>query len=92
MGTMMVTGTAAGTPTLSRRKPRLAVRGRRRAAIRHLLKCAKVVLNQDAKEATRAEDQNYVPFLFTVRGSAPQAKQLLGVIQRCQDTLAAQSQ
>jgi hypothetical protein len=89
VATMVVTGTAAGAATAARSKPKRALKGRRRAAVRKLLHYASIVLSQDQNEAARAETNNYVPYLFGVRQSAPENKALLSVISRCMATLNA---
>lgn len=89
MGTMVVTGTAGGQPTSQRRKPKRAVRGSRRHAIQKLKHYLTVVANQDAKEAARAEQQDYVPYLFTVRPGNVIQTSLVRLLKQCNDVLAA---
>lgn len=89
MGTLMVTGTAQGGASSARRKPKRALRGRRRHAVQRLRHYCQIVQRMDDAEQKRADKLGYVPYLFTIRPGANEAKALANVEKRCATTLAA---
>ena len=89
MAILSVTGSGSLTPTSRRRKPKLAMRGRRRKSVRKLLNALRVVATQDANEATNAENQGYVPYLFCMPGTKPSQNDFAKAIARCNAALAA---
>lgn len=89
MAVMAVSGTSKSAPNSRRTKPRLAVRGRRRKAVRKLLNALRVVRDQDGAETTKAENAGYVPFLFMMSGTKPTDQDYAKVIARCNAVLNA---
>lgn len=89
MSDMTVTGSGVLSPSRTRKKPKLALRGRRRKGVKKLLAALRVVTGQDETEATRAEQMAYVPYLFRQSGSGITANAMARMIGRCNDVLKA---
>lgn len=76
-------------PTQRRRTPQLAVRMLRRKAIKNLKHFLNLVLNQDMREARRAEAYQYTPILFRGEKNSTVHKQMEKLIAQCDELLAA---
>lgn len=89
MADRTVVGKGALIPTGRRKKPKLAVRGRRRKEIRKLRDVLRAVFNQDQTESNYAEKKGYIPYLFVMTGSTPNGQQFAAMIARCNAVLEA---
>jgi hypothetical protein len=89
MATLTVTGSGVLSPSARRKKPKLALRGRRRKGVRKLLNALRVVQSQDQTEATKAEHEGYIPYLFRMPGTKPTEQDYARVIARCNEALRA---
>jgi hypothetical protein len=76
-------------PTKRRRAPQLVLRSQRRKQVQKLRAALVNVLNQDLREARRAEALQYQPFLFRGLANSKIHKAINLLVTQCDDSLNA---
>lgn len=76
-------------PSRRKRAPQLVLRSLRRKQVQKLRKALMTVLNQDLREARRAEALEYQPFLFRGTANSKWHKAINLLVTQCDDSLNA---
>lgn len=87
MADFFVSVEAPASPSTTRSKPKLVVRGLRRRNIKNLMQKLKNQVKDDQRESARADKLGYPPFLFFGPPSSAMARNAAAIITRCEQVL-----